>query len=284
MSYAEYEESIYHGEPVDLVLFIYGAGVNDYYAFNDSETSITFDGKVYLPIPIDRDALQASGTLDKAGISVKVDIDCPVAELFRVYPPSQPVTLIIRHGHIGDPDAEFGVVWTGRVLSCAWDGSEATLTCEPVSTSMQRTGLRRHWQYGCPHALYNGDENGGCRASKAEATQLVALNAISGVILTLPSGWNGARDAEKFTRGLVEWTNPAGTTVTRSILKVNAAANVLTISGIIPDLVAGNTVKVILGCNHQMSDCNDLHHNINDFGGQPWIPTKSPFGNRMNYY
>lgn len=285
MSYADYEESIYHGEPVDLYLFTYGSGASDFYAFTDAEIPITVDGKTYVPAPIDRDAFNSSGTLDKSGIKVFVEALSPVAELYRVYPPTQPVTLMIRHGHIGDPDNEFHIVWTGRALSCAWEeDSVASITCEPVSTSMQRTGLRRHWQYGCPHALYMGDSNGGCRASKAAATQTVTITGVSGALVTLPAGWNGVRDKAKFLNGLVEWTTPSGAVQRRTIIKVDAAANVLTMGGLIPGLAAGATVGVVLGCNRQMDDCKDLHNNINDFGGQPWIPTKNPFGQTQNFY
>lgn len=284
MSYNEYESSVHHGEPVNLFLFTYGTAASEYYAYCDAEVSITVEGKEYLPVPIDRDAINSSGTLDKSGLSVGVDGFAEVAELFRVYPPSQPVSLVIRQGHIGDPDAEFAVIWTGRVLSCMWEDDIAKLTCEPVSTSMQRTGLRRHYQYGCPHALYMGTAAGGCRASKAAATVTTTAVTITGSLITLPSDWNSLFPKSKFINGIVEWTNAIGSVVRRSILKVNEATNVIMIGGPIPDMDEGDTISVILGCNHQMDDCSNLHHNINDFGGQPYIPTKNPFGNTQNYY
>ena len=284
MSFAGQEESIYHGEPVELFLFRYGPGPTQFHAYVDAEIDVSFDGVTYVASPIRREAVKSSGTLDKATIKVNTDANSGVAELFRVYPPTQPVTLFIRQGHIGDPDAEFKVIWTGTVAGCSWEDSEATLSCNPVSTSMLRTGLRRHWQYGCPHALYMGDANGGCRADKVAATQVTTLSAVSGSIVTLPSGWNGTRDKAKFLRGLVEWVNPEGGTERRAILKVNTAANVITMGGPIVGMEAGDTVAVILGCNQQMADCADLHNNINDFGGQPWIPTKNPFGQTQNFY
>lgn len=284
MSFEQYEESIWHGEPVDLYLFKYGEGATEFHAYVDSEVSVTHEGKTYLPAPVDRDAFNSSGSLDKSGISIRVDALNPVAEMFRVYAPTQPVTLIVRQGHIGDPDNEYSIIWTGRVLSCAWEDSVATLTCEPISTSMMRTGLRRHYQYGCPHALYMGDDTGGCRAVKAEATVTSTINTVTGSLVDLPSGWNGTFNKQKFVGGMVEWVNATGSTERRSILKVDGGTNVLTMGGPIPDMEAGDTVKVVLGCNHQMTDCDELHNNINDFGGQPWIPTKSPFGNTQNYY
>jgi len=283
MSYSQYEESLFHGEPIDLFLFTYGTGSEDYFGYVDCELPVTHEGKNYVPYPVERDAINSSGSLDKSGLSLRIDGNAGVAELFRVYPPSQPVTLVIRQGHFGDPDADFNVIWAGRVLSCGWEENIATLTCEPVSTSMGRTGLRRHFQYGCPHALYMGDDAGGCRASKAAATRTSTVAGVTGSLLTLPSGWNGSFDKAKFSGGMIEWLL-SGRVVRRAIVKVNAATNVITMGGPIPELEVGDTVSVILGCNHQMTDCADLHNNINDFGGQPWIPTKNPFGNTQNFY
>lgn len=284
MSFPDFEESLWHGEPIDLFLFTYGTGATEFYAYVDCEIPVIHEGKTYVPYPVERDAINSSGSLDKSGLSMKIDGNAGVAELFRVYPPSQPVSMVIKQGHVGDPDQDFRVIWTGKVMSCGWEGNIATLTCEPVSTSMLRTGLRRHYQYGCPHALYMGNATGGCRADKAVATETVTVTGITGSLLSLPAGWNGARDKAKFLNGLVEWTNPTGSVIRRSVLKVNAATNVITMGGPIPDLATGASVSVILGCNHQMTDCADLHNNINDFGGQPWIPTKNPYGNTQNFY
>lgn len=283
MSFEDFEGSRTRGEPVDLYLFQYGPGAGDYYGYTDAEEEITVAGKTYLPKPIDRDAVKASGTLDKQALTIRGARDLTVAELFRVYPPTQIVTLVIKQGHIGDPDNEFLVIWSGRVLSCKFEHSECSLTCEPIATSMKRAGLRRHYQYGCAHALYMGDATGGCRANKAAATVATTVSAIGSATLTLAVGWNGGFPPEKFLGGMVEWLN-AGATERRTILKVNAATNVVTLSGMIRGLIVGGAVDAVLGCNHQMDDCKDLHDNINDYGGQPWIPTKSPFGFYNNYY
>jgi Phage conserved hypothetical protein BR0599 len=280
MSFETYEESRYHGEPVDLYQFIYGSGENDYLAYCDAEEAITVAGVVYEPIPIMRTPITSSGTLDKATITVTADNDTELAALFRVYPPTQTVTMFIRQGHVGD--SEFFIVWTGRILGAAFEDSEVKLTCEPVSTSMKRTGLRRNYQYGCPHALYMGNEKGGCRANKVAATRSVTVAAVSTAKITLPDNWFGVFNPAKFRNGLVEWRSNGGAKETRTILRV--AGNVLSIGGTTRDLDAGDTVKVILGCDHTMVDCKELHNNLLDFGGQPWIPKKSPFGSVNNYW
>lgn len=278
------------GEPVELFQFVYGPN-DESYCYTDAEEAVTLVGAgpggsdlVFAPFPIMREAITSSGTLDRAALAITTAIDAEVVELFRVYPPMRPVVVIIRQGHLNDPEEQFLVVWSGRVLSCKrGDQSDAELTCEPVQTSMKRAALRRHYQYGCPLALYQGVEGKvGCHASKAAATESGTVAAIAGTSVTLEAGWNGARDPAKFLGGLCEWDSSSGGREMRTILRVTG--DVLLLSGIVRDLEVGGDVDVVLGCNHQMSDCKDLHNVLPDFGGQPWIPGKNPFGNTNNFY
>lgn len=287
MTFGSREASRHLGEPVELYRFIYGPN-GESYCYTDAVEPITVPGigpagadLVFEPVPIDRPPLTSSGTLDKASLEILIAIDTDIAEIFRVYPPSQVVGLIILEHHIGD--TEFPVVWTGRVLSCAGEEDEAKLTCEPVQTSLKRPGLRRHYQYGCPHALYRGiDGRPGCHASKAAATETGTVALIEGNKITLDAGWHGARPPAKFLGGTLEWTTAEGAREIRSILRV--AVDTLTLSGLVRNLEATDTVDVVLGCSRQMDDCENLHDVLPDYGGQPWIPLRNPFGVVNNYY
>lgn len=277
MSFETIEESRYLGEPVDLYFFRYGTTTSAYYAYTDAEEPITLDGIVYKPLPIQRSAINSSGTLDKAAITVDVPTSSDVAELFRIYPPGRSVTLIIRQGHLTDADGEFNVIWSGRVLSSSREDSIASLTCEPLSTAFRRSGLRRCYQYSCPHALYGTL----CMASKIAATTLATVYAVSGASVTMDSGWNGAHPVEKYIGGMIAWETPSGTEV-RTILRLADGGNKLQLSGSTRGLTGGTEVSVILGCEHNMEDCQNLHNNIQNYGGQPWIPLSSPI--KINPY
>lgn len=282
--FEDFEASRARGEPIDLYRFTYGPGASEYHGYTDAEVVQTIAAKTYQPTAIMRDAIKSSGTLDKAAITISLPGSTAIAELFRVYPPSQVVTVVISQGHVGDPDSEFLVIYSGRVLGCKWLHSSAELTCEPVATSMKRPGLRRHYQYGCPHALYLGDSEGGCRASKPAATRATTVVALSGNRITLTPGWEGTFDKAKFRGGLAEWTAPGGAPERRTIIRVDPATNVITLSGGVRNIAVAGAINVILGCNHQMDDCETLHAVINDFGGHPWIPNKNPIGSYNNFY
>lgn len=289
MSFQLRETSRYRGLPVSLFIFRYGSGVDNFYAYTNAEFEHTHNLINYQPIPIAYGGIEASGTLDKKTLEVRAPLDMEVAELFRVSPPTYPVSLIIRRGHLNDPDNEFLVEWSGRVLSCAREGSEAIFACEPISTSMRRTGLRRHWQYSCPHALYGPQ----CNANKAAATSEQVLVNVGNAQILLTDGWESPLRAAKAHGGMVQWEGPNGTIV-RTIIAVNDDLTTLRLNGPTTGLIAGDSVLVSLGCNHRFeldadnnyveTDCHQIHSNIQNFGGQPWIPLDNPIGTNTNKY
>lgn len=286
MAFEDFEGSRELGDPIQLFKFTYGPGPSDYYAYTDAIDEQTVDGVTYAPVPIERDAINANGTLDKSAIKINTDIGTEIAEIFRVYPPAREVTLIIRQGHLGDPDSEFLVIWAGRILAAHREGGEAVLSGEPVSTSLRRVGLRRPYQYGCPLALYSVGP-GLCNADKASKTLSATVSTVDGATVTLVAGWNGAFAGAKFLGGLFEWVNDDGLTDRRTILRITG--NVLSLSGIAKDVDPADTVSVILGCNHKAyaeddGDCLPLHNNINNYGGDRWIPLKNPIGDFNNYF
>jgi hypothetical protein len=279
MSYATYEESQDQGGPVQLYLFRYGSEDGEHYAYTSHTEELTIDhggsvGEItYTPVPAERDNIVSNGTLDKAAIGLRLDIGTDLAELFRVYPPSHVVTLTIYEGHVDDGDQEFLAVWAGRIVSASREGSELAMSGEPIATQMKRPGLRRHYQYGCPHVLY-GDQ---CGANKAAATVFATVASIDGTTVTLDAGWEGAFDPDKFVRGMLEWTPLYETTRRRTIIR--RTGDILTLSGIPTDLAVSDSVSVVLRCNHKAfapsGDCEALHDNLLNFGGQPWIPLKN---------
>lgn len=284
MSFETYETSRAEAAPINLYYFRYGETADAFFAYTDAEEVITFGGVAYQPIPIKRDSVKASGTLDKSTMQVNTPQNTELADLFKLYPPSQVVTLIIRQGHAFDPDAEYLVTWTGRVLGCKRQGNEAIYTCEPIATSLKRPGLRRNYQYGCPHVLYGPQ----CKANKTAATISRMALTVSGPYVTLADNWATEDRKPKYIGGMVEWIALDGRKEIRTVLKLKGVHNEqLLLSGISTGLVAGMSLDIILGCNHQAGltdDCIVLHNNISNYGGQPWIPFENPIGIKNNFY
>lgn len=280
MAFWPFESSRSRGRPVELYLFRYDALPTAYYAYTTAENPVSHDDIVYTPVPISRGAVSAAGTLDKVTLEVTTPQNVDLASLFRAYPPSQVVTLEIRQGHVDDPGTEFVVLWSGRVLGCSRESNQAKFACEPISTALRRSGLRRHYQFGCPHALYGSQ----CRANRIAATFTRTVVTAQGALVSLNDGWASPHTPAKFIGGMLRWTREDGIGETRTILRLSDDGNTLTCGGVLRGLTSGMSADVTLGCNHQMDDCLNLHNNIQNFGGQPWIPFKNPIGPVNNFY
>lgn len=270
MSFDAIERSTATGRPVELYEFRYGSAKDAVYRYTNADSDKTEGGVVYKAIPINRDGYKSSGKTDNATMTIKVSEEADIAELFTAYPPTQPVTVIVRAGHLSDGQKQYLVVWSGRVLSTAKEGNESILTCENTLVSLKRAGLRANWQYGCRHVLYGP----GCKASQAKATRTTTVVRISpsGAIV-LPAGWNQDTEFAYFKGGMLRWQTDKGTEY-RTIR--NCTENGISYHGPLRGLEAGMTIAVILGCNHKMNHCQEVHDNILNYGGQPWIPLKNP--------
>jgi hypothetical protein len=275
MTLAAYDASRNLGEPIELYYFRYGVDAAAFHAHTDSEKPFTYAGVTYDPQPLKRGKVSSSQSLDKSVMTIQTSLSSPIAELFRVYPPSEVVTIVIRRGHVGDPDEDFGVVFTGRVQQCTRDGRQAELSCVPASTSIRRSGLRRHYQLTCPHVLYDQDD-GSCKASKAAGTiSPVVVQTVQYLTFTLPVAWAGALDTKSFVGGMVEWAGPNGTE-RRSIIRVSTDGLTITLNGPTSGLVDLASVAMVLGCPHNLAGCESLHNNILNYGGMPYIPSENP--------
>ena len=288
MSFAALETSTDRGEPIRLYEFRFGPGSGDVVGYTDSERDETFDGLLYAAIPIDCGEISSSGSLDKTTLLIQMFEGAGLTDVFRLYPSSSIVTAVIREGHANDPDADFKVGWTGRIVAFQIDAENnmTELTGEPVAASMRRAGLRRHWQYGCPHALYGPR----CKASKSAASSNHVALAVNGAFVTLASNWKPDDRKPKYVGGLAQWTLPDGRIGLRTIVR-SSVDGIILLSAPPAGLDPGETLTMTLGCNHKSGvgpqpdgDCRPLHNNILNFGGQMFIPYKNPIGIRNNYY
>ncbi len=259
------------GAPITLFKATYGAATP--ITWTDAVAPVTYDdgggSLVYATVPTEMDQVVASGSLDKVELQIRVPENQGLAQLFLIYPPPEPVAIIVRHGHFGD--AEFKLAFSGVVLAVGREEGRAILACEPVSSALGRPGLRRNYQFPCPYVLYQGL----CTASKAAATTAITAQVVNPSSITVTAGWEGANALADYLGGTVEWVNTDGNTEIRTIL--NAQATEIRLSGLTRDLSDLDSVNVVLGCNRSEDHCLNLHNVIADFGGQSFIPVDGPY-------
>lgn len=298
MTFPDRESSQDEGTPVRLFKFIYGPLPGAVFTFSDGEDTIQYDDGLgggvedYVPpnplqaalngSSLTLGAVRSSGDIDRSEVQCRMADGTGLDDLFLIYPPAVPVTMIVRYGHVGDTD--FRLAFTGVVLSATREFNELVLATEPITSALRRPGLRRFFQVSCPRVVYRG----GCPANKALATTSQIVQAIpSSNIITLSTGWNngtarGNQPVEKFRGGTVEWPNAVGAIEKRGILR--PTANQITISGPVRDLAVNDPVDVVLGCNRLMDDCELLHMVIRSYGGWPFVPNDNPFELANQFY
>jgi uncharacterized phage protein (TIGR02218 family) len=277
MSFEGLEESRFLGSPIHLYYIRYGSAPSAYYAFTDADDDIEWNGVTYVKEAIRRPEIEASGGTDRQTLDIELPQSVALTDLYKIFPPSQVINLTIWQGHVEDVTQDFLVIWTGRILQVELEGNSAKVVAEPLRSTLSRPGLRRNYQYQCPHVLYGTQ----CKADRNLATVTPNVLSVSGSQVTLPGGWN-TQAAEKYLNGSFSWVDQRGNTQIRAVLGFDGP-NILRLNGQALGLNPGDPVEITFGCNRSTDDCLNLHNNINNFGGFPWIPTKNPSRTNEQY-
>lgn len=286
MSFEQYEESRAFGMPINLYYFRYGTGVTAFLAYTNTDRVVSYLGVDYQPIAIENGDIVTSLTFDNSTLDVTAARDSGISVALAAFAPSTPVQLQIRQGHLNDPGQEFPIVWVGRVLGRTIKGSQCVLSCEPLTTSLKRIGPRRFWMRQCQLALYGPQ----CNASFGAASAVHTPDSFTETSITMPVGWESDARSAKYLGGVVKWAGGAGDEI-RTIVSVESF-HILHLNGPTTGLSGGEPVTAALGCSHILElvdgalvgDCKDLHANINNFGGDPWIPLDNPVGNTKSQF
>lgn len=261
-------EKSHRGDPVELYEFRYAQATVYRYTSDDTDYQ---DGPVtYTAKAIRRGGIEFTGDLGRSELNVDVQNDLPVLELFKSGLPSGLVTMTIFRLH--RDDGEKAVLWKGRVTDVSFnEDAYATITCAPGKSALRTFGLRRNFQYQCPHILYGV----ACGISRASFQTNGDVTVLSNVIAS--NAWTGVAD-NYFAGGYVEWNNPStGTPERVSVSASNGTTGALTLFNLPVGLSNGDTVKAFAGCDKSITTCNTKFGNTVNFGGFPHTPGKSPF-------
>lgn len=270
--YGTQEISNRGGRPVGLYEFRYG---NTYFRYCTHEEDQTVgldengDPAVWAAYVITDGGVTQGGS-DQNNLEITTQANNPVAALFRNTQPSGKVWLSVRRWHIGDPDEETPLLWSGTVTN-ANEVDEATvrLTCRSLGGSYERQGLRLAWGRMCPHVLYS---EFGCRVDKALHAYPYVIESISGNSFTVVDFVEPAEGS--FTAGFAELTGLDGS-VTRYGIEAQTGNDFLLLGSTL-GLTVGDSVILYPGCARDTPSCIRFD-NLANYGGFPHLPGKSPF-------
>ena len=257
-------------EPRELYKFTRGS-FNWY--FTSGDTDITFDGDVYLAVPIKRKSIESTQELGKTPLKILVSRTNVFASQYISGSPSDIITVEVIRQHVSD--AEVAVSFKGRVLNVSFKEDEATITCQSNQSSLLRPGLRRLYQTACPHVLY-GDH---CKVVQVDFKITAVLSAVNGNVLTSTTftvAIDPTYDLQWFMGGILNFTDGGGFLIKRFITEHNHIEGTITLNLPLEDAIATSSVDVFPGCGRDVKTCNEKFTNVENHGGFPFIPKKNP--------
>lgn len=265
MAFNLLESSNNDGEPI----YLYEFRLNDnYWRYTSSTMPISMGGNVWKSISISDDGVKQSGETQVDALTVTMPNDTTVVSLFLGTPPINPLYLTMRRFHYGDTEA--AVCYVGEVFQVnVASPVAAKVTCNTLSASMERNGLRLAWSRGCPYSLY--DMN--CGVSKERFRLDGEISTVGGSSIRVPEA--ARYDNRYFAGGYIEWLDPVRGVERRAI--EDHAGEVITIFGVVDGLAGGMTIKIYPGCGRTTSECLNKFNNLDNYGGIPSMPDRSPF-------
>lgn len=291
MTTLQKEQSIQESRPYELFRFVYGPRPEDIATYTTKLTPVTFNAETYIPLPVDREAIVISQSLDRAVLAINLPHNSIIAQQYRLYPPVVPVTVTIFRGQEGE-DTPIPI-WVGRVI---WGDFQSDLSirleCEPITTGFKRVGLHLHYQHICPHVLY---EIKTCAADKGQNTLTRQAIEVNGTQITVPGHYDSSLTVNgapfRTAGGVIEWERD-GVTHKRTVYRSQAItgpggnpATVFTLIGSVEGVLEESTqISVVRGCARTLNECVTAFDNAINFGGFPFIPSDDPTSTSRVFY
>jgi uncharacterized phage protein (TIGR02218 family) len=265
MTFAAIETSDNAGRPIFLYAFVLGAAT---WRYTSSDMDVSVDGYAWKASPISDDGVKQTGDAVTDSLTITAPNTIAPVQMFFGTPPSQAIMVKIYHYHEGDGQAVLAYVGELIQVNQPQPGT-ATLTCDAINASMRRDGLRLAWQRNCPYALYDDVT---CQVDKAEHGVPVTVADVVGSTVYF-NGMNAAKGT--FDGGFIEWTHPTRGTEFMAIESQDGGA--CEMFGMTDGLYYGLAATAYPGCNRTVDDCTKKFDNLDNFGGVPDLPGKSPF-------
>lgn len=267
MSFEENERSIDSSAPIECYKFV---GSFKTYRYTSSDVVETVGGETYTPLAISRSQLK-SATHEDSDISLDLQFPCNtdviVDYAFAQVPPRLDLTVFRQQ-----PDGEFVTIWQGVIRGFDITDRTAKIKVPSIfSLALEGEVPGPRYQVPCNHVLYSSL----CGASRVDNSFIATVQSVNATdisLSTIPTTTNDLRAGE-----IVNNRNGE-----RRLIFSNSGS-ALTIGYPFADLVPGDEVQLVRGCDHRgrNGDCLNKFNNYINFGGFEDIPSDNPFSGEL---
>lgn len=270
MTFNAYETSVEDGRPIRFYRFTLGSAV---WRYTTADGDQTIGGATWQPRAISDDGIKQSGDATTDALNITVPVTVGPAALFANSAPQQPMTAEILESHVGLTTLR--VIYRGEVVQVNPNRpGVAIITCQTLSATMRRQGLRLGWSRTCDYALYDTLT---CKVPKAAHAHTTTVTAVNGFVVTVASVGNS--EAGVYKGGFAEWVHPIQGY--NSVTIEGQSALDLSMFDDPALLTVGMPITIYPGCPRTEAGCRRFG-NIPNYGGCLNMPGKSPFDGTDN--
>lgn len=231
---------------------------------------LTYLGATYTYANIKRGKLGETQDLTRNTLDLTVPDTLPLLDLYRGAPTLDVINVTMYRQR--KSDGTTAQAWSGVIGSVSFGaGGAATVHCLPPMASLRGTGLKRCWQRACPLVVYSAGL-GQCNANQAAMRVNGTLTTVTGA--TVKAAAFATRPDQWFANGWIEWT--VGLATERRFVTSHIGDTLTLLTPALADV--GTVVAAYPGCDQTLATCDSKFGNAVNYGGQPWIPQKNPFG------
>lgn len=251
-------------KPVEFY-HIYREGGDEHWYYTSGDIAVTFDGNVYTPATMERDAIEYNSDMNVTTVKVRAAfITDPIID-FIVQNPVEVLWIQIMKLHRDQDPLEANVLFTGQMKSVTIKGAQGEAEVVGFEWYFKQQIPRYRFQPGCNNTLYDDY----CTINKASFTHAVTVSGVSADGLTLTSGDFDALADDYLVFGYIAFNDNLR-------LITSHTGNTIEIRYRIIGLTAGASATVYAGCDLKAETCRDKFNNINNFFGHPYIPVENP--------
>lgn len=255
----------------ELYKFTYGDNVK---TFTSSNKDIIFDNRVYKSSRyIKRGKITNQGSNEKSPeMEIMVTKDNSTVDWFKVAAPYREIELSVIQVDPNNLD-DFLYLWSGTILAATHSGNSVTYQCFSKDQLLDNNSCRFTCQYSCNHTLYFG----GCTLdiNDYSITTTITNIAEDGTTLTVASV-EGLEDGI-FVNGVLR-----NNSTLQDMMIIEQTGTTLVTWYQMTGLQVGDTVRLAWGCDRLPNQCHSRFNNMDNYAGEPFKPSTSPFLSTLN--
>ncbi len=263
----EYEQSVAQSSPVEGYKFI---GSFKTYRYTSADRDIIIGGETYTPISISRSNVKA-GTQEEDDLALDVEIPLDTEVIIDYAYAEVPPTLTLEVYRLQSDDetgTAWSLYWTGEVRGFDVQGRTARVQAPSIfSLALQNEAPSVMYQTPCNVPLYSSL----CGVNRADHRFDAVVLAVLPTSITLTTEPTTTNDLKAGV--IVNLRNGE-----RRLILANGGQTI-TIGYPFVDILAGDDVEVVRGCDHKgrLGDCKNKFDNYINYKGYEDIPPDTPF-------